>query len=114
MISKAKEDYMTKYREKLFTSNITNNLFSGGGYNTTTSTNNNYFMNSNNNNLITDRNIFQESNNDIYNSRGFEAESFNDNIHNKRQTVLLRHFYEAILRSAYLRYAHHNIRKSTI
>ena len=31
---------------------------------------------------------------------------FNDNVHNKRQTVLLRHFYEAILRSAFLRYSH--------
>lgn len=119
MISKSKDDFMTKYREKLLTTNITNNLFSGGYNNTSmTSTNhnnnnnfnNNNYNNNNYNNMITERNVFQDSNiNDISNLKNnLEAESFNDNLHNKRQTILLRHFYEAILRSAYLRYAHIN------
>ena len=104
MIAKAKEEFMTMYREKLFTSNITNNLFVGGYINTTTSTNINF-----NHNMITEHNAYQESNEDLSNIKGFETESFNNNLHNKRQTILLRHFYEAILRSAYLRYAHINI-----
>lgn len=114
MIAKAKEDFMVKYREKLFTTNITNNLFGSVYNNTTTSMNNNYNINNynynyNNNNMITERNISQDSYNDLSIIKGNEAESFNDNLHNKRQTILLRHFYEAILRSAYLRYAHISI-----
>ncbi len=105
MIAKSKEEYTIKYREKLITSNITNNMFASVYTSTTTSINNNHY----NNNMITERNIFQDSNSKLINLKDFESEAFNDNLHNKRQTILLRHFYEAILRSAYLRYTHINI-----
>jgi len=97
MILKAKEDFFFKFRDKLFTNNLTNNLF--GYNNTTTSVTNNY---------QTERNLLQESF-EVSHLNNKELESFGDCMHNKRQTILLRHFYEAILRSAYLRYIHLNI-----
>jgi len=104
MISKAKEDFFIRYRERLFTNNITNNLF---GYNNNTSSTN-Y-----NNNVYTERNnyfnMISESNIEEEQIKDFDNEGFNDNLHNKKQTILLRHFYEAIVRSAYIRYSHLNV-----
>lgn len=96
MIYKSKNDFTSKFREKLFTNNLTNNLF---GYNNTTSSTGNFGM---------ERNQFQDLSDYLLYKAEPEKEFdyFNENIHNKKQIILLRHFYEAILRSAYLRYNH--------
>jgi hypothetical protein len=179
MIRNSKNDFFVKFRDRLFTTNITNNLFGQPilTNNLYTNSNNNTYssanesINTKNNNNIINKNslnsnlnenmeITKINNNNNNNNQenfgenygyisnnlieggvtvGFEAYNnfdqipiadqnqiqnhnqankgykdnnsftFNDKIHNKRQIILLRHFYEAILRSAYLRYSHLSI-----
>jgi hypothetical protein len=136
MIKNSKNDFFVRFRERLMTTNITNNLFGqpiltnnlNTHSNTNTSLNNtiesltiknNNNINNNNHNIISNENMETHNNNNekfietksnnFFQDNNKEEYSFNDRIHNKRQIILLRHFYEAILRSAYIRYSHISI-----
>jgi len=147
MIIKSKEDFYIRYRDKLLTNTLVNNVngnvigkfnnlnnsnfskINQGNSNNQNSVNNSISnnkdqasetsQNKENHNIPTNKGVITQGNSNhhntdnasennkyIINPQNFSESNFD--MHNKKQTILIRQFFEAIVRASYLRFFHVN------